>query len=86
MAHRHYPLIGDPTYGGRPRIPRGAEQPLIDGLRGFGRQALHARALGLIHPVEQELFEWEVPLPDDMVQLLALLREYDGIGRDNTDY
>ena len=29
MAHRHYPLIGDPLYGGRPRIPPGASERLI---------------------------------------------------------
>lgn len=86
MAHQHYPLIGDPTYGGRPRIPRGAEQPLIDGLRGFSRQALHARALGLIHPQHQELCEWEVPLPADMEELLALLRRYDPVVPDGSAY
>ncbi|MCX2983198.1 23S rRNA pseudouridine(1911/1915/1917) synthase RluD [Halieaceae bacterium IMCC14734] len=86
MAHQHYPLIGDPTYGGRPRIPRGAEQPLIDGLRGFPRQALHARALGLIHPQQQELCEWEVPLPADMDELLGLLRRFDPVVPDGPAY
>ena len=47
MAHRRYPLIGDPTYGGRPRIPKGASDRLVDALRSFSRQALHARTLGL---------------------------------------
>ncbi|MCB1708533.1 MAG: 23S rRNA pseudouridine(1911/1915/1917) synthase RluD, partial [Halioglobus sp.] len=41
MAHRHYPLVGDPLYGGRPRIPRGASGELIEALRSFPRQALH---------------------------------------------
>ena len=86
MAHQHYPLIGDPTYGGRPRIPKGAEQPLIDGLRGFSHQALHARALGLIHPQQQELCEWEVPLPADMQELLQILRSYDTVEPDGSAY
>ena len=27
MAHVHHPLVGDPQYGGRPRIPKGAPRP-----------------------------------------------------------
>jgi 23S rRNA pseudouridine1911/1915/1917 synthase len=77
MAHRHYPLVGDPVYGGRPRIPRGASERLIEALRGFRRQALHARALGLIHPATGEPLAFECPLPEDLQQLLAVLAEED---------
>ena len=79
MAHVHYPLVGDPQYGGRPHLPRGADPVLIDALRGFGRQALHARALGLQHPGSGEHCQWEIPLPRDMQNLLAVLREYDSL-------
>ena len=77
MAHLHHPLIGDPQYGGRPRIPKGAAAELIDMLRAFPRQALHARALGLVHPVSGESCQWQVPLPEDIESLLQCLREYD---------
>jgi 23S rRNA pseudouridine1911/1915/1917 synthase len=80
MAHLHHPLIGDPQYGGRPRIPKGSEPELIEQLRGFPRQALHARALGLIHPVSKEQCQWQIPLPADLNDLLACLREYDKAG------
>jgi 23S rRNA pseudouridine1911/1915/1917 synthase len=80
MAHLHYPLIGDPVYGGRPRIPPGAAQELIEALRGFPRQALHARELGLIHPRSGEDLSWEVPLPEDMERLLVCLRQNDAPG------
>lgn len=79
MAHRHYPLIGDPLYGGRPRIPKGASERLIDALRGFPRQALHAEALGLIHPVTGEEMQFDCPLPPDMVELLQVLAEEDSV-------
>jgi hypothetical protein len=79
MAHRHYPLIGDPLYGGRPRIPKGASERLIDALRGFPRQALHAEALGLIHPVTGEAMQFDCPLPPDMVELLQVLKEEDSV-------
>jgi len=86
MAHLHYPLIGDASYGGRPRIPKAAAQPLIDMLRQFPRQALHARALGLIHPRTLQAQQWEIPLADDILQLLAVLREFDTGKTGDADY
>ena len=61
MAHRHYPLVGDPVYGGRPRIPAGASAALVEALRGFPRQALHAQVLGLVHPRSGEELRFEAP-------------------------
>ena len=77
MAYKHYPLIGDPTYGGRPRLPKGASDILITALRGFPRQALHAQALGLLHPDSGEELHFECPLPQDMVDLLDVLQQED---------
>jgi 23S rRNA pseudouridine1911/1915/1917 synthase len=73
LAHIGFPLVGDPVYGGRRRIPRGATQPLIDVLDSFKRQALHATKLALEHPITGEALEWEAPPPADMQQLLAAL-------------
>jgi len=36
---------------------------------------LHARRLQLVHPLTGEDMEWEVEIPEDMQQLLALLRD-----------
>jgi 23S rRNA pseudouridine1911/1915/1917 synthase len=77
MAHIKYPLLGDPLYAGRPRLPKGATDLLITTLRGFGRQALHARKLELEHPITGDTMSWEVPLPDDMKALLAVLSTED---------
>ncbi|MEZ5571991.1 MAG: 23S rRNA pseudouridine(1911/1915/1917) synthase RluD [Halioglobus sp.] len=77
MAYRHYPLIGDPLYGGRPRIPKGASDLLIETLRNFPRQALHARALGFIHPATDEPVHFECPLPEDILGLIAVLESED---------
>ncbi len=77
MAHRKYPLIGDPVYGGRPRIPKGASEELITALRTFPRQALHAQALGLIHPDSGEPVRFECPLAEDIIGLLDVLQRED---------
>ncbi len=75
MAHIRYPLVGDPLYGGRLRIPAGASEALQETLRGFRRQALHARILGLSHPETGEWMEWEQEIPEDMEGLVQTLRE-----------
>lgn len=75
MSHVGYPLVGDPAYGGRFRIPPAANPTLIQALKEFPRQALHARFLELDHPATGERMKWEAPLPDDFVWLLTLLRQ-----------
>jgi 23S rRNA pseudouridine1911/1915/1917 synthase len=74
LAHIHHPLVGDPVYGGRPRLPAGAGAELLGVLRAFRRQALHAARLGLIHPCSGEFMAWDSPLPEDMENLLTALR------------
>jgi 23S rRNA pseudouridine1911/1915/1917 synthase len=81
MASIGLPLVGDPAYGGRMRLPKGASEELQQGLRGFSRQALHAAELGLLHPATGEPMSWQAPLPDDMQQLLALLQHADNANR-----
>jgi 23S rRNA pseudouridine1911/1915/1917 synthase len=80
MSYIHFPLVGDPVYGGRLRIPPGASPELIKELREFPRQALHARRLELEHPTDGRHMSWQEPLPEDMQHLLALLREDGEIG------
>ncbi len=81
MSHINYPLIGDQLYGGRFRLPKGCRASMEKVLRNFRRQALHAKRLELWHPTTGELVSWEVDLPEDMQQLLAVLKrdaqEYD---------
>ncbi len=80
MAHRKWPLIGDPVYAGRQRIPAGASEALITALRNFPRQALHAQALEFEHPATGDWMEFETELPDDLVALLEVLDSEDRFG------
>ncbi len=74
FAHRRHALVGDPVYGGRLALPKGASEELIQMLRRFKRQALHAAQLGFVHPVSEERLEFEVAPPDDFQELLAVMR------------
>lgn len=74
MAHIHYPVLGDPTYGGRLQIPKKASAELITVIRQFKRQALHANELSFIHPATEEQVKYEAPLPQDMQELIEILK------------
>lgn len=74
LAHIRYPIVGDPVYGRRLSVPRGATEALAERLRGFRRQALHASELELYHPVSGERLSFTAGLPTDFEALLAELR------------
>jgi len=75
MAHIGHPVIGDPTYGGRLKLPANATTTLTEQLRAFKRQALHATRLQLNHPQSDQPLQWQSPLPEDMQALLDALAE-----------
>ncbi len=75
MAHIGAPLVGDPAYGGRPRLPPKPTDALRRHLQAFARQALHATRIELRHPVTGETVAASSPLPADFEALLAVLRE-----------
>jgi len=73
MAHLHYPVVGDPVYGGRLKIPAGADERLKNELRCFKRQALHALKLSLTHPGTGKRVQWATSVPEDMSKLMEAL-------------
>jgi 23S rRNA pseudouridine1911/1915/1917 synthase len=73
MAHIRYPLVGDPVYGGRLLLPKGASPALIEALRAFKRQALHAARLAFEHPITNKAIDVTAQTPADMQALLAAL-------------
>ena len=75
MAHVGHGLVGDPTYGGKRKLPlKALPEVAIEAVRNFPRQALHAAVLGFEHPVTGENVRFEAPLPDDMARLLNSVR------------
>lgn len=74
MAHLHFPLVGDPTYGQK-SIPPKLSPLLQQALTDFPRQALHATRLKVIHPITGCLLSWESPLSEDITRLLDLLHK-----------
>lgn len=76
MASIGHPLLGDPVYG-RVRPEHREVLKRLD----FHRQALHAAALGFIHPVSKENLFFQSALPCDIQELFgALAVEKPGAG------
>ena len=75
MAHLKHPIVGDPLYGGPLKLPRGATPELVEALRGFKRQALHAETLEFAHPVSGQPIRCTAPVPADLRQLMDALRD-----------
>jgi 23S rRNA pseudouridine1911/1915/1917 synthase len=74
LSHLKYPIVGDPVYGGRLGRPKGATEVLVEALRGFGHQALHAAKLAFDHPRTGRRLTLESGAPPDFAALLAVLR------------
>lgn len=74
LAHLRHPLVGDAQYGGLLKLPKAAAAPLVEALRGFRRQALHAERLEFVHPRTRKPVAFEAAPPADMQALLAALR------------
>lgn len=74
LSHIGHPLLGDKTYGARPILPKNASDDLIQAIRHFKHQALHAKRLAFIHPVSKKAMEFQAPIPESLTTLIEYLR------------
>jgi 23S rRNA pseudouridine1911/1915/1917 synthase len=80
MKHLGHPLFNDNEYGGD-RILKGLssnkyKQFIENCFEILPRQALHAKTLGVTHPITKEPIFFESDLPDDMQQVIEKWRKY----------
>ncbi len=73
MGHLRHPVFGDQVYGRRLQLPGGASEELKRVMRGFKRQALHAKRLQLAHPVSGRLMRFECAIAADMREVIDAL-------------
>ncbi len=77
LSYIKHPIVADDMYGGKFVYPcqlqdtePAVEEPIIN------RCALHAWTLEFKHPATSEMVKFEAPLPEDMQNLLDMLRKY----------
>ena len=80
MKHIGHPLFNDNEYGGD-RILKGLtsnkyKQFIENCFEILPRQALHAKTLGITHPITKKPIFFESDLPDDMQQVIDKWRKY----------
>jgi 23S rRNA pseudouridine1911/1915/1917 synthase len=77
MSYIKHPIVGDDMYGGKVVYPwqlRDAEPAMEEPV--ISRCALHAHTLAFKHPTTGQIVKFEAPLPEDMRNLLDMLRKY----------
>ena len=74
LAHLGHAIVGDPLYAGR-QWRNLADSSARSACRSFPRQALHAWRLAFEHPATKQPVEYEASLPDDLEELITVLRE-----------
>lgn len=73
LSESGHPLVGDEVYGGAARLASVKDPVLRKLIKDLGRQALHAKTLGFIHPVSKEYLEFDTELPQDMAAVVNYL-------------
>ncbi len=72
MTHIGHPLVGDPVYGRARQLPANAQaSSVVQALKTFQRQALHARSLSFDHPISGKRLHFSAEFPSDMKALAA---------------
>ncbi len=80
MKHLGHPLFNDNEYGGD-RILKGLpsnkyKQFVENCFEILPRQALHAKTLGITHPITKEAMFFDSEIPDDMQQVIEKWRKF----------
>ena len=77
LADLGHSIIGDPIYGrsiSQKKIANISFKQKIKKVKLFHRQALHAVNLSFAHPITNKFLEFSSPLPDDIKQLIDILK------------
>ena len=70
LSNKNYPIVGDSVYGSRKIVPKNSTEHQINIIRNFPRQALHAKTLRLLHPINNNLLTFTANIPDDFNLLI----------------
>jgi 23S rRNA pseudouridine1911/1915/1917 synthase len=76
LSSKKLPIIGDKIYDPAKSISKGSSKELIQIIRSFPRQALHARLLSFECPETQKQISFEAPIPQDMINLILDIKKH----------
>jgi len=77
LSYLKHPIVADDMYGGKlvyqwqlEDSEPAAQEPVIN------RVALHAFSIEFRHPRTEKMVKFEAPIPEDMQNMLTMLRKY----------
>ena len=74
LSAHGFPVLCDPIYGrGATRLGSVRDDALLDFIKEHNGQMLHAQILEFVHPVTGQQMKFKTDLPDDMLELRAIL-------------
>lgn len=76
LSSKKLPIVGDKIYDPAKSISKGSSKELIQIIRSFPRQALHARLLSFECPETQKQISFEAPIPQDMINLILDIKKH----------
>nr|BET44814.1 MAG: 23S rRNA pseudouridine(1911/1915/1917) synthase RluD [Candidatus Aschnera chinzeii] len=74
MSYIKHPVFGDPVYGSKILDAKGISKQYLTVIKNFNHQALHAVMLQIIHPITYKVMQWNTTPPDDMIELINILK------------
>ena len=75
MSYKGNNILGDKTYKKKFKSIRNADDELIFLIKNINRQFLHAKLIGLRHPISGKYLEFKTNLPKDLNNILKKLRK-----------
>ncbi|MDC0405782.1 RluA family pseudouridine synthase [Gammaproteobacteria bacterium] len=76
LLSKKLPIIADITYDPSRTIAKETSSELIEIIRSFPRQALHARFLSFDCPETQKEMSFEIPIPTDIQNLIKDIKKH----------
>ena len=75
MSYKGNNILGDKTYKKKFKSIRNADDELTFLIKNINRQFLHAKLIGLRHPISGKYLEFKTNLPKDLNNILKKLRK-----------
>jgi len=75
LASKKLPIIGDGTYNPRKIISKDTSVELVEVIRNFPRQALHAHQISFFSKNKEDIITYDAPVPEDMENLIENLKK-----------
>ena len=76
LSSKKLPIVGDKTYDPAKSVAKESSPELVEIIRSFPRQALHAKLLSFECPVTKKQISYEAAIPKDINNLILDIKKH----------